>query len=74
MSKILIKRKQHRTIQLHAGKLKGKGDGVWHTKDEPNGVSTVYWCGSWHDRTAKELYDECQTIMRDLLRNHPELV
>jgi hypothetical protein len=55
-------------IQLQAGKLRGTGDSVWHSNDH-----VTYWCGSWHDRTAEELYKECQTIMRDLLKNHPDL-
>jgi len=54
--------------QLHAGNLKGSGGKVWHSGDHMN-----YWCGSWHERTAEELYKECQTVMRDLLKNHPEL-
>ena len=57
--------------QLHAGKLKGTGEEVWHSELD-NGVLT-YWCGSWHRRTPEELYAECQTILADLLRNHPEL-
>ncbi len=55
-------------VQLHAVKLKGYGDSVWHSGDHVN-----YWTGSLHNRTYKELYKECQTVMRDLLKNHPEL-
>lgn len=56
--------------QLHAGKLKGKGDSVWHTSEMKDG-SVEYWCGSWHHRTPQELYNECLTILADLARNHP---
>jgi len=55
--------------QKHVGKLKGKGDSVWHS----NMGSDTYWCGSTHKRTAKELYTECLSIMGDLLLLHPEL-
>ncbi len=55
--------------QLHAGKFKGVGDSVWHTYSDRK----LYWCGSWHPRTPRELYLECQATMADLLKNHPEL-
>jgi hypothetical protein len=58
--------------QNHAGNLKGKKNGtkVWHSRfKEPK----IYWCGSWHERTYKELYKECQTIMKDLEKNHPDI-
>ena len=41
---------------------------VWYTNS--NGL---YWCGNWYSRTPKELLIECQTTIRDLLNNHPEL-
>jgi hypothetical protein len=56
------------SVQLHAGRLKGSGAGVWHTNDK-----CVYWCGKWHNRTAAELHAECLTILADLEKNHPEL-
>ncbi len=56
--------------QLHAGKLKGIGEAVWHKwDDEP-----TYFCGLWHRRTPKELFLECATIMADLMNNHPDLL
>lgn len=56
--------------QLHAGKLRGVGNEVWHSR-ENDADEIVYWCGSWHERTPEELYLECLTILADLHRNHP---
>ena len=56
--------------QLHAGKLKGTGDDVWHA-DVVVGRILTYWYGSWHQRTPEELFSECMTIIRDLMKNHP---
>lgn len=71
-------------LQLSAGKLKGTGDSVWydHAREVPDGKETprefpsdtLYWCGSWHERTAAQLYLECLTIMADLARHHPTVV
>ncbi len=66
--KVLTFKESPEGIQLHAGKLKGIGDAVWHSGDHK-----VYWCGSWHERTAEELYRECRSIIADLLENHPNL-
>jgi hypothetical protein len=52
---------------MRAGK-RPDGDSVWHTNDKEN-----YWCGYWGERTPEELYVECHTIIKDLIRNHPEL-
>ena len=57
--------------QLHAGKLKGEGNKVWHSRTDAKGL--IYWCGLWHPRTPEELYAECLTIIADLKRNHPKL-
>lgn len=67
-SKVLTFKESPAGVQLHAGKLKGVGRSVWHSDDH-----VTYWTGSMHTRTAEELYRECQTVMRDLLKNHPEL-
>lgn len=66
--KVLTYEESQSGVQLHAGKLKGVGHSVWHSDNH-----TDYWTGSMHNRTYKELYLECQTVMRDLLKNHPEL-
>lgn len=55
--------------QLHAGKLFGRGQEVWHTDSDG-----VYWTGCWHHRTARQLYEEAKTIIADLLAHHPELI
>lgn len=67
--KVLTFKESPEGVQLHAGRLKGKGDDVWHSDDH-----VEYWCGSWHHRTYKELYNECLSILRDLENNHPDLL
>jgi hypothetical protein len=63
--------------QLHAGTRAKKSEGrnlypgnkVWHT----NFDNTKYWSGTWYERTPAQLLKECRSIIRDLLKNHPEL-
>lgn len=55
-------------VQLHAGISKKTGRPIWHSDNHID-----YWSGNWGNRNYRELYKECQTIMRDLLKNHPEL-
>lgn len=59
--------------QKHAGRLKGIGGAVWHTITALNG-ETRYWCGNWDRRTPVELFLECNSIIQDLLNNHPDLI
>lgn len=61
---------EERWQQLNAGKLRGTGAAVWHTT---LGTTNDYWCGEWSHRTPRQLLRECETIIDDLLRNHPEL-
>lgn len=73
-TKILTFDESPEGVQLHAGILRGMGkrtsmNSVWHSGDHK-----IYWCGSWGDRTYKELYKECQSIIADLEKNHPDLV
>lgn len=51
------------------GKFKGRGKAIWHLKQD----GKHYWSGLWHDRTPKQLLKECQTTIKDLYKNHPEL-
>lgn len=67
-NKVLTFKESPEGIQLQAGKFKGVGESVWHSDDHKE-----YWCGSWHHRTAEELYQECRSIIVDLLENHPDL-
>ena len=57
---------------MGVGKLMGKtrGRAVWHLRED----GKTYWCGLWHDRTPRQLFKECQTILLDLARNHPDLI
>lgn len=56
--------------QIHAGHSAKDNKALWHMDSK----ATVYWSGMWGERTPQELYSECQSTMRDLRRNHPELV
>jgi hypothetical protein len=53
---------------LHAGDGPN-GKKLWHKWDSDDG----YWSGSWHHRTPEQLLHECETTIKDLLINHPEL-
>ncbi|MCK9556319.1 hypothetical protein M0R36_11010 [bacterium] len=62
--------------QLHVGNVRGikvDNNAAWHSRDYPDGKIT-YWCGSWGERTPKELLKECQSIIIDLLIQHPDLL
>ncbi len=60
------------TPQLHAGDhgapSKYNGGKLWHT-----GTDGRYWSGSTHHWTPAELLAGCESTVRDLLVNHPEL-
>lgn len=51
------------------GKLKGRGKSIWHFREGDK----KYWSGAWYDRTPTQLLRECQTTIKDLYKNHPEL-
>ena len=53
--------------QVNAGT--GRYGSIWHLNSKGE-----YWSGDWSNRTPQELFDECHSIIRDLLLNHPEIV
>lgn len=53
--------------QVNAGT--GRYGFIWHLNNKGE-----YWSGDWSHRTPQELFNECNSTIRDLLLNHPEIV
>jgi hypothetical protein len=58
----------YNNVQLHAGYSEKRKSKIWHTDSKGK-----YWCGNWNLRTPSELFEECKSTIKDLLKNHPEL-
>jgi hypothetical protein len=55
--------------QFHAGTAATTGEPLWHKWDDKPG----YWSGHLGHRTPLQLLRECQSTIRDLIKNHPNL-
>jgi len=49
--------------QIHVGTLATTGAKIWHS----DGKGTL-WCGNTYHRTPQQLWDECHSILNDLLQ------
>jgi hypothetical protein len=66
---IIMKKSLEKPLpQLHAGDHAASGGKIWHTD-----MHGLYWSGNASHRSPEALLRECESTVRDLLANHPQL-